>query len=220
MSTLPLKTEKELMASFFKAVMRVSQISAKLNDDFLSCSIEEELNLVFTDFVYVINSPTVPGFMNLVQRTNGLLQSLGTLHHLNKVSTLDLLNGERELLILKKVLSSVKSLEGFRVKTEKKIVKSAEAKFLERALAVQESPVDKSKVSPRAKLSQPAKMNPIKKQLLEYITSKREVLNLEIFDRMPNLTRRSIKRHLSELISGGYVHRQSEGKKVYYRIKV
>ncbi len=68
------------------------------------------------------------------------------------------------------------------------------------------------KVKPRHKFV----LSPKHKEILELIKNNEMVQNLEIFGKFADISKRTIKRKLSELIKSNNIKRKTDGKKVFY----
>ena len=62
----------------------------------------------------------------------------------------------------------------------------------------------------------PANPNELHRQIAEFIKGKERVRNLEVFSRFEGITRRTLKKKLSELTNAGAIKRSAQGKKVFY----
>lgn len=119
--------------------------------------------------------------------------TLSIFSHLKKISISDTLTIERDILIFKKSLLSFELIPH-----RKKSIVINKADYIS-------APRNNSNI------------NITQKRILGFIESGNEVLNIEIFNHFKDISKRTLKRHLSQLITGGYINRKSQGKKVYYK---
>lgn len=202
MTTLYHKTERKLVDSFSRVSSAVNLSVVRLGDDHLSSLILEEISLLLVDLIYYLKDTTQTRLGSLNLRANSLIRTMEILYHSNKIHELDYLTIETAILTFIKLILDHKRAH-FITASSPKLKTKAVDNFTSRFFLNTKGET----------------LNPVKKELLEFITTRKEVLNIDIFNRMSNLTKRSVKRHLSELINNGYVYRQSQGKRVFYGIK-
>ena len=195
-----LKNDNELAELFLEVLVFVKLPACKIRDVYFTELLSSELRILFFHFLSYLKAPSPKTSQELYSKLDNLIQVAEILHHAGEVNKIDLLHMLKSLLLFKgRMLESKKLLQ----------LADSPAKLKNEA-------VDQVISVPKQVIPKYAKLNPIKKDLLGIIKNKKEVLNLDLFALMPSLSKRSIKRHLSELIHSGYVSRKSQGKKVYY----
>lgn len=198
-----LNNDKILANLFLEVLVSVKLVAHKISDGYFVELLSGQLAELFSNFLECLKAPSKKTTEELSLKTDDLVQMLETLHHAGEISKLDFLQALKPTLSFK---ASVITFKDY-------------LRQVDPLLKFKTETVDKFISVPKQAIPKVANLNPIKKDLLGIIKSKKEVLNLDLFALMPNLTKRSIKRHLSELIHGGYVSRKSFGKKVYYTTK-
>ena len=56
------------------------------------------------------------------------------------------------------------------------------------------------------------------KEIKEFVVSRGQVRNTDVFAEFSGITKRTLKRKLSELIRAGVIKRLAQGKKVFYGV--
>jgi predicted HTH transcriptional regulator len=69
---------------------------------------------------------------------------------------------------------------------------------------------------PRKKLRPLPRLDQTHKEILGFVKTKERVQNLEVFNQFAHISRRTMKRKLSELIKANAIKRFTDGKKVFY----
>ncbi len=104
----------------------------------------------------------------------------------------------------------------------KRHVKLGLRKLLFLKLKVINNPSVKKKIvvkklsTPKRIVSRPGKMKEVEKDIIEFVQSKDKVRSLDIINHFGVLHPRSVKRHLSNLVKGGYIHKETKGRAVFY----
>lgn len=139
----------------------------------------------------------------LISQIKNILNLLEILKHLGLAKPPTSLLLERDLLLLElSVLEVCRPAETFPVKTEESA-----------ALEVKTS-TKARKSNPRSLLA----LGRLHKEILELIKSKERIQNLEIFSHFAHITRRTLKRKLSNLTKAGIIKRSAKAKKVFYTV--
>ena len=75
------------------------------------------------------------------------------------------------------------------------------------------------KLSTPKKVAKPGEMKNIEKEIVEFLQTQDKVRSLDIINRFNALHPRSVKRYLSNLVKGGYIQKEAEGRATFYSKK-
>jgi len=75
------------------------------------------------------------------------------------------------------------------------------------------------KLSTPKKVAEPGEMKNIEKEIVEFLQTQEKVRSLDIINRFNALHPRSVKRYLSNLVKGGYIQKEAEGRATFYSKK-
>ena len=118
---------------------------------------------------------------------------LSILSYFKKISQLQFLTAERDSMLFRKLMSEYKE--------SKRIEKVSASHSASAIISLQDA----------------NQLNQLKKKIVNFIHREGETLNLDVFGQFNTVSRRTLKRHLSDLIGLGYIDREAQGKKVYYK---
>src|SRR3989344_1974872 len=187
-----MQPKHSLINSFVKLCSLIYFSSFKINDNdhLLSQNITQQLvtiNIDFLDFLDNLNTNSVTCLRGGLGNLVGVISIAKDLKKIKMESATWL---ERELLIFEKAVIDYyhKNLVVDRI--SRKIIKGV-----------------KSSVTSGG----------TKEEIVDFISEKGRVLNWDLFDNFKQLNKRSIKRHLSQLIETGQILREVDGKSVYYK---
>lgn len=183
------KNPINLLSDFF---LISSKVAIGSGDDFLLETTNDNSKKLIGDFISFYQRPQTTPLHKLIFRVENIVTTFLIFCHLKKIARTEFLELEKKSLELKLSLMSLKS----------KIIESQTAKN-------DPDPEDDAK-----KLST---KNGVKEQILDFIGGRGEVVNIEVFNRFGHFSRRTIKRHLSDLINSGLILRRAAGKKVTYK---
>lgn len=183
------KNPINLFSDFFLAS---NKIALNSGDDFLLETIDGNLKKLITGFISFYQNPQPAPSSGLIFRIENIVAAFLIFCHLKKIGMIEFLELEKKSLELKLSLMSFKGKIGE-----------------ERTVSKNSDPENSTK-----KLST---KNGVRGQILDFIEGRGEVVNLEVFNRFDYFSRRTIKRHLSDLINSGFILRQATGKKVIYK---
>jgi hypothetical protein len=194
--------EDDIVNTFAICSRLLTRLSLQVKDDFFSGLCEQEATQFLEQFVRFLklNSRVGKTSSNIVRRDHELynqiqniIRLLEIVKYLNLSEPITPLFLERELLKLKN------SIIGFYVLTPDLNAKA-------------EKP-SRSVISEELK-----KMGHLHQRIFDLVKSQGQIQNSEIFKTIPGLSRRTLKRKLSELVKLNVIRRVSEGKKVVYSI--
>lgn len=187
-------TRQRLIPEFIELFSDLSLVILSSDDRFLIQTLNQQLRSFFGHFLNYLQTKDTNRSKDFMFQLANLETILSILFYLKKVDILGYLESERKLLTFKK------SLLEFTVITPGR---------------------NSTRVTPVELFRPPQKvavaLNQTKKRILGFISDTGETLNSDIFDYFKDVSRRTLKRHLSDLIGTGYIHRESQGKKVYYK---
>lgn len=184
--------KKDLTSQFSQLFLTISSNTNTLRqDDFWSNNLSKKLAALIQAFLdFLEHQPQAGKFLFL--ELNSLQDLFSMMVHLKIIQPLSFATIEKEVLVFKKyILGSQES------NPKKSIVNIKE-------------------VSGSISYNRPV-LNPLKKRILGFINKEGEILNLEVFGQFKEVSKRTLKRHLSDLINMGYIDRESQGKKVFYK---
>lgn len=75
------------------------------------------------------------------------------------------------------------------------------------------------KISTPKKVTKPGEMKSVEKEIVEFLQTQDKVRSLDIINRFNTLHPRSVKRYLSNLVKGGYIQKEAEGRATFYSKK-
>lgn len=183
-----------LIAEFIDLLSGLSLVILSSHDSFLIQTLNRQLQSFFTYFITYLQNKDNDRSKALLFQLANLETTLSILFYLKKIDSLGYLESERKLLAFKKSL-----LELNIVATSKSNTRVTPIEFF------------------RPSRKTTTLLNPTKKRILGFISETGETLNSDVFDYFKDISKRTLKRHLSDLIGTGYLNRQSQGKKVYYK---
>jgi hypothetical protein len=73
--------------------------------------------------------------------------------------------------------------------------------------------------TPKKIAVKPGEMKNIEKEIVEFLQTQDKVRSLDIINRFSALHPRSVKRYLSNLVKGGYIQKEAEGRATFYSKK-
>ena len=182
-----------LIREFSKLFISISSIPLNPEDNFLVLILHKQLAAVFQSFIKFLEEKDNFVSHGLELELNSLTTTLLIFFYFKKIPRLQFLKLKRDLLTLQR------SLLNFKETPRKK---------------------EKSVISQTVTFNEPKNqkgLNQFKKKILRFINNEGETLNSDVFNQFKDTSRRTLKRHLSELMSMGYIDRDSRGKKVYYK---
>jgi hypothetical protein len=197
-------TSKEAAVSAFGKTFRLLNVIAlKTSDDFFSelCGKQaDKLLSAFIEFLKEEGTTNVAQLRhNLIFQKEAILDILSVLKYLKLTDSVPPLLLEKNLLLLESAISDITKSSVIKVKKRSNV----------------EAKVSKPKIKIQTQVST-SKLTDFHNQILALIKSKDSIQNLEIFSQFPAISKRTLKRRLSELISSGAIVRQTQGKKVFY----
>ncbi|HEY4507156.1 MAG TPA: winged helix-turn-helix transcriptional regulator [Candidatus Paceibacterota bacterium] len=194
---------REVITIFSRCFRLLAKLSAGLSDKFFSEILDKEFENLFSDYLFFLRN-TAPAQNNHVAQYNARLfsrvQNIITLVkvcnylNLNLDRTCPLLL-ERDLLSIKLFLLSVKNQK--QQKVEKEVVKIVQQPV---AASVQIS------------------IGQGHNRIMQLMNGHEQVRNVEIFQKIPEISKRTLKRKLHELIEAGFLKRTANGKIVFYSL--
>jgi len=190
---------KEITAIFAVCSRQLNRLALKTGDKFFSKLYAKEADKLLSGFVGFLKTrgetQNIPQCRTLIFQIQNTLNLLEVFKHLQITEPTTPLLLEKNLLLLKLAIldtcrtSPLPKAGGASVKKPKK----------------------KSNASPRA-------LSETHNQISDLIRSRDRIQNMEIFSQFPAISKRTLKRKLSELIKSGVITRRTEGKKVFYAI--
>ena len=187
-----MQPKHSLINSFVKLCSLIYFSSFKINDNdhLLSQNITQQLVTINIDFLDFLDNLNVNSVSCLRGGLDNLVGVISIAKDLKKIKMESATWLERELLIFEKAVIDYyhKNLVVDRI--SRKIIKGV-----------------KSSVTSGG----------TKEEIVDFISEKGRVLNWDLFDNFKQLNKRSIKRHLSQLIETGQILREVDGKSVYYK---
>lgn len=73
--------------------------------------------------------------------------------------------------------------------------------------------------TPKKVVTKPGEMKDVEKEIVEFLDTQDKVRSLDIINRFNALHPRSVKRYLSNLVKGGYIQKEAEGRATFYSKK-
>ncbi len=188
---------RRLIPEFIELFSGLSAVIQSSNDNFLVQTLNQQLQNFFDGFINYLQGKDGDRSKVLLFQVANLETTLSILFHLRKVDSLRYLEAEHKLLVFKKSF-----LESYAIAPSKNSPRVTSVEFF------------------RPPRKGTALLNPTKKRILGFISETGETLNSDLFDYFKDISRRTLKRHLSDLIGTGYLHREAQGKKVYYKTPI
>lgn len=183
------KNPINLLSDFF---LISSKVAIDSGDNFLLETTNDNSKKLIGDFISFYQRPQSTPLNKLIFRVENIVTTFLIFCHLKKIERTEFLELEKKSLELKLSLMSFKG----------KIIEDQTAK---------------NELSSENNVKKLSTKNGVKEQILDFIGDRGEVVNMEVFNQFGNFSRRTIKRHLSDLINSGLILRQAAGKKVTYK---
>jgi hypothetical protein len=225
-------SKKEMAEIFGRCSRLLNKVALETGDKFFSRLCAEESDELSFEFIFFLeeysrtsvsrreelrsqnalgnSSKTRPGSyvaqceVRLFFRIEKILSLLNILRYLNLVKQSTSLLLEKNLLLLK---LAVLNVSGLTVQTVRK--------KNERAASELEETVSNSLPEPK---SNQLRLGRLHYEVFGFIKSKGRTQNKEVFSQFGEVSRRTIKRKLSELVQVKAIKRVAEGRKVFYSV--
>ncbi|MEK7154425.1 MAG: hypothetical protein AAB792_02625 [Patescibacteria group bacterium] len=208
-----MESGRGIVEIFGKCSRLLNKTALNIEDDFFSRLCAKKSDKLLSEFIFFLKREGRDGrpgavaahqrsyvaqyYQRLISKIEDILNLLDILKHLDLAEPSASLLLEKNLLLLKlSVLNAVSQTAAFCGKAEKPV------------------PL-KPKKPPRKKPSSSI-LTPAHLEISEFVRSKERVQNSEVFSQFPQISRRTMKRKLSELIKSGAIRRFTDGKKVFY----
>ena len=179
---------------FIKLLMSINSLAFNSKNTFLVNRTHNYLNYFLKYFISYTKDRTNINLLRLDSQVVSILDIFQIFFHGNNGVLVELLELERDVLVFRKLILSLKQ-----VNTKKEKIVTVNRRY---------DNSNKTKAD---------SINPTKDKIVSFINKEGEALNLDVFSHFNDISKRTLKRHLSELISEGHIHRESQGKKVYYK---
>ena len=181
---------EQLISDFTKLFSSLKSVQTE--DQFLLKTLDQQLQRLLKNFIYFNISSQDQQRQSILFQLANVSTTLSIFRQLDKITNLTYMKAERDILLFRRSLSKFKPLTK---KTTNVVI---------------HQPLFKSRKITNS-------FNPTKKKILGFINKDSDTLNSDVFSHFKDLSKRTLKRHLSDLIEMGYIQRESEGKKVYYK---
>ena len=198
---------------FARCSRLLTKLSFEIKDEFFSSLLFAQSDRVLEEFIIFLKlkGEAAEGRFHIVRRQNDLLSQIedslkliDIVKYLNMSESSTPLLLERELLFLKRTILDFYLLKSNYLeradRQTKKIVKQATSLS-----------VDLDSLPQAVKA-----LSSLHQRVFNLIKSRGRIQNIEIFETISGVTRRTLKRKLSELLKLGLIARDIEGKKVSY----
>lgn len=204
----------EDIVAIFAICFRSLSFLSRVNDNFFVEMSEKETDKLLSVFIKFLKLKSdeiaqheghVAQYClaELISQIKKILEVVALYRHLKLLDSPTSLLLERNLLLLEKyALESTPAVE-----VKKPAREQAPAKQAKTA---------KKEIAPTGEPASPTQLNGVHKQILDMIKGRDRVLNTDVFTHFPGISRRTLKRRLSEMIQTHSITRHSEGKRVYY----
>ncbi len=190
--------DRNLIKNFGKTFRLLTKLEINTKDVFFAGMIAKENERFLSEYFGFLKAEnravTICGHLILKIKNFNKLGEI--LRHLELIETIEYFNLKKELLSLEL------GLVNFMIANRKEQKTSKE----KNAVTIKE--VSSEKINNL--------IGDTHKEIIDFINGKEKVQNLEIFDKFSFVTRRTLKRKLSELVSSRILNRIPLGKKVFY----
>lgn len=223
-----MKAKREIVEIFGRCSRLLNKIALNAGDNFFSRLCAEESDKLLSAFIFflkgeenvrhvaqndILQHGDVAKYPQIVQHKIYVAQSgkqlisqiknifnlLDILKHLGLTKLPTSLLLERDLLLLElAILDICRPVARPSNKAEEPIVRK------------------EMKTGPRPSPKPTPKLNQAHREILEFIKSRERTQNLEVFGRFGHISRRTIKKKLSDLVKTNTIKRFAAGKKVFY----
>lgn len=194
---------KTLVTIFTRCFRLIAKLSAGMSDQFFVDLLDQESEKLFDKYIFFLKyqgistNYVVQCQSELIFQIKNVLKLLDILNHLGFTKPTIPLLLERDLLLL-----------------ELAILNSRQEERLGGKKGEQNFKPEKNQITSR---SLPDFLGQTHKEIIQFITSRKRVQNIEIFSKFSGIAKkRTLKRKLSELIKAGVIKRTINGKKVFY----
>ncbi len=196
--------KKEIVATFAKCFRLIAKLNVTIDDDFFVGLLNVESEKLLNQYVNFLKceGSVVPARYvaqygcDLILQIKNILSFLNILKHLKFAEPIPCLLLERNLLYLE---SSILDFKKRPITAAPKVV--AGKQFSHKTV---------NKIIPK-------KLGAIHNEIASFLGGRGRVQNTEVFIKFAYITRRTLKRKLSELIDAGTIKRLTLGKKVFYQ---
>ena len=184
---------QQLENDFIKTLSSIALSGLKSEEKMITQTINQEMVFLLSDTIKFIRLGDQSSYKMIMSDIENLLKFFAVALKLAKVSQLDALLVERNLLSLRLAFISEFTKQEKTLSKKMSIEKEGDNNVEDKSFS-----------------------SSMEKELLDFINSKKQVANIDVFINFRQFNKRSVKRNLSRLVITGKIIRKSEGKKVYY----
>ncbi|MBI2062799.1 MAG: hypothetical protein HYT61_00995 [Candidatus Yanofskybacteria bacterium] len=198
-----MKSGDDLVKTFANCFRLLAKISMSIEDSFFGNLLQDCSQSLLTEYVKFLkagNGAHVAQYGSaLIFQIGSITGILEIIKHLKLIDQITPLLLELELLELKLLLLNFRKTtsSGGDVNTNNDLAANTKKKNIK-------------------KITKSLELSELHKQIADFIKSENRSQNLEIFSKFDFISRRTLKRKLSELVGAGAIKRIGLGKKVFY----
>lgn len=196
--------KREIVEIFGRCSRWLSKIALNAEDGFFSQLCVKESDKLLSEFIFFLKGEenvrhVAQCCQPLISQIKNILNLLDILKHLGLAKPPTSLLLERDLLLLELSVLDI---------SQPMVWLPEEAK---------EPVIPKVKKTNLHPLPNPSpKLGKVHREILEFIKNKERAQNLEVFNQFAHISRRTLKKKLSELVGANVIKRIADGKKVFY----
>ncbi len=192
-----MEKKEDIVTIFARCFRSLNKSGIRMGDGFFSDLCANKSDKLLSEFIFLLEERSGNGYVaqcrdRMVSYVEDFLEFIRISKHLKLTELTTSLLAEQNLLNLKLHLLDLKVREIKLVKTEK--------------------PVRKIEKKPKAT----NELSLVHKQITSFISQNGKTQNLDVFKKFSIISKRTLKRKLSELIQADSIKRITEGKKVFY----
>lgn len=204
------------MASYLaKSFRSVNMLSLEIKDNFLSDFLAKEADSLLSAFILFV-APEIVDKSDVAQYREGRLERLIFLsdniikivkvfERLKLTAIASSLSCQRDLLAFKYFLINHRRPEMLAAKKTQKSRPVAKLK-------------SRPEPEPAIEIEEKESLNKIQVKILDMLTKAGRLKNQDLFSELNNMSPRTIRRNLSDMISKNLITRTANGKKVFYEV--